>query len=94
MSKVVRMKQKVRPLKSVYYPDAPYAVERHDENDGTIYYAVQDMRPESFREVCSISDSWGGNPRAKHDAEQVARGLNLLVQYGLETLPNVRREED
>jgi hypothetical protein len=36
----------------------------------------------------------GTNAYAKHDAEQIARGLNLLVQYGKEQLPNVRKTED
>ena len=35
-------------------------------------------------------DDGGAAPYAKHDAEQIARGLNMLVQYGLEQLPNVR----
>lgn len=48
------------------------------------------MRPDSYRTVCYTTDGIGDNPYAKHDAEQIARGLNLLVQYGKETLPTVR----
>jgi len=90
MGKVVRMKPKVRPLRATYDPTSPYVVEREDQDNGTITYKVQDTRPDSFRCVCSTSDYEGDNPYAKHDAEQVARALNLLVQYGKERLPKVK----
>ena len=35
----------------------------------------------------------GENGYAKFDAEQIARGLNLLVQYGKESLPNVKEHD-
>ena len=60
------------------------------EDMGGITYEVHDERPDSYRFVCGVSDDCGGNGYAKHDAEQIARGLNLLVQYGKEILPNVR----
>ena len=39
-------------------------------------------------------DDEGRAGYAKHDAEQIARGLNLLVQYGKEALPNVKDRDD
>lgn len=90
MSNVVRIKRKPRPLRRTYSPAAPYAVERQDQEDGSITYEVYDERPESYRFVCGVSDDCGENAYAKHDAEQIVRGLNLLVQYGKETLPSVR----
>lgn len=90
---VVRLRRKPLPLSRTYSPNAPYVVERQDQDDGSITYEVLDERPESYRFVCAVSDDFGRNPYAKHDAEQIARGLNMLVQYGLETLPAVRGEE-
>jgi len=84
LSKVVGMKPKVRPLKSTYEPNSPYKVEREDWDDGTISYEVQDTRPESYRMVCTVSEHDNDHP--KHEAEQIARALNLLVQYGMEKL--------
>lgn len=94
MGTVVKLKRKPRPLQKTYSPKSPYEVEREDEDDGTIIYHVVDMRPESYRGVCQISDIQGEYPYAKHDAEQIARGLNLLVQYGMETMPDVRFPDD
>lgn len=73
-----------RPLKKTYRPDAPYEVERDDREDGSICYNIFDYRPESYRFVCSTHDEGGTNKHAKRDAELIARGLNLLVQQGLE----------
>ena len=94
MSNVVKIKRKVRALTKTYQPDAPYTVTRDDEEDGSIRYVIFDERPESYRFVCATSDDAGrfdgeeegsGMPStAKQDAEMIARGLNLLVQYGLE----------
>lgn len=92
MGDVLRIKRKPRPLKATYQPDAPYVVEREDQDDGSIRYMVFDHRPDSYRFVCSTNDDCGADPAAKHDAEQIARGLNLLVQYGMEKLPPAPRE--
>ena len=89
MGDLVRIKRKVRPLTRTYQPDAPYVVEREDQDDGSIRYMVFDHRPDSYRFVCSTNDDGGTDPSAKHDAEQIARGLNLLVQYGLERAPPI-----
>jgi hypothetical protein len=83
---VVKIKRKPRPLKATYQPNAPYVVEREDQDDGSIRYMVFDHRPESYRYVCGTNDDGGADPNAKRDAEMIARGLNLLVQYGLEKL--------
>jgi len=83
---VVRIKRKPRPLRATYQPDAPYVVERDDEEDGTIRYMVFDHRPESYRFVCTTNDDQGAYPHAKRDAELIAQGLNLLVEQGLEKL--------
>lgn len=87
MDNVVKIKRKVRPLRATYQPDAPYVVEREDQDDGSIRYMVFDHRPDTYRFVCSTNDDCGADPSAKHDAEQIARGLNLLVQHGLEKAP-------
>lgn len=81
------------PLKQTYQPTAPYVVRRQDQDDGTIIYELYDERPDSYRFICGISDYPGECPYAKHDAEQIARGFNMLVQYGLETLPKVREPD-
>lgn len=94
MAEVVKLKRKVRPLTKTYQPDAPYVAQRQDQDDGSISYEVFDKRPGSYRFVCATSDDMGGNPLAKHDAKQIARGLNMLVQYGLETMPAVRDPND
>jgi hypothetical protein len=94
MGDVFVMKRKPRPLRATYQPDAPYAVARQDQEDGSISYEIYDERPDSYRFVGATSDDIGGNAYAKHDAEQIARGLNLLVQYGKETLPIVREVAD
>lgn len=94
MSNVVRIKRKPRPLQKTYSPTAPYVVRREDQEGGSITYEVYDGRPGSYRFVCGVSDDYGRNGYARHDAEQIARGLNLLVQYGRETLPAVRDSDD
>lgn len=86
---VVRIKRKLRPLRKTYRPLVPYVVHRDDNEDGSISYDVYDERPESYRFVCGVYDDMD-NGYAKHDADQIARGLNLLVQYGMETLPKPR----
>ena len=93
MSNVVKIKRKPRPLTKTYQPNAPYVATRQDHDDGSITWEVFDERPDSYRFVCGVSDDCGMNAYAKHDAEQIARGLNLLVQYGKETLPAVRDED-
>lgn len=90
MNNVIRIKRKPRPLKKTYSPTEPYTVTRWDEEDGSIHYDICDERPDYYRHVCTVSDYEGQNPYAKHDAEQIVRGLNLLVQYGKETLPQVK----
>lgn len=90
MSNVIKLLRRPRPLRKTYQPTAPYEVEREDQEDGSISYFVADMRPDTYRTVAFANDDCGGNPYAKFDAEQIARGLNLLVQYGKEQLPNVR----
>lgn len=84
MDNVVRIKRRPRPLQRRYEPSAPYVVTREDEDDGSIRYAIFDERPESYRFMCATNDDGGTYPHAKRDAELIARGLNLLVQYGLE----------
>lgn len=84
MGTVTKIRRKARPLSKTYQPTAPYSVQREDEDDGSIRFEIFDERPESYRFVCATNDDAGGNPSAKRDAEMIARGLNLLVQYGLE----------
>jgi hypothetical protein len=90
MRNVYVMKRKPRPLRATYHPNAPYAITRQDQEDGSISYEVYDERRDSYRFVCATSDDMGSNAYAKHDAEQIAHALNLLVQYGKEILPIVR----
>lgn len=94
MGDVIKIKRKPRPLQKTYSPSAPYVVSREDQDDGSITYDVYDERPETYRWVFGISDDMGRNSYAKFDAEQIARGLNLLVQLGKETLPKVRDDGD
>lgn len=91
---IVQMKRRPRALRKTYQPNAPYEVERVDGDGGEIVYEVMDMRPDTYRRVSWTSDDDGRNGYAKHDAEQIARGLNLLVQHGKETLPKVRDRDD
>lgn len=93
MSTIIKLKRRPRPLQKTYQPNAPYVVSREDWEDGQISYEIIDERPDSYRVVCATSDDFGQNPYAKHDAEQIARALNLLVQYGNETLPTVRESD-
>lgn len=92
MNNIVKMPRKVRPLRKTYQPLAPYVVERCDD-DYSIRYEVIDERPKSYRIVCFVDDDEGHSGYAKFDAEQIARGLNLLVQCGKETLPNVKERD-
>lgn len=94
MSNIIRLKRKPRPLQKTYQPSAPYEVEREDLEDGTIKYKIMDMRPESYRTVCYTDDDMGENAYVKYDAEQIAKGLNLLVQYNKEQLPAIRDRDD
>jgi len=92
-SNVIRLKRRPRPLRKTYQPNAPYEVERQDQDDGSIGYEIWDARPDSYRYICQTNDDGGRNGYAKFDAEQIARGLNLLVQYGKESLPKVKDRE-
>lgn len=93
MTNVVRMRRKIRPLQKTYQPNSPYTATRQDQDDGSIWWEVFDERPNSYRFVCGCSDEGGENSYAKYDAEQIARSLNMLVQYGLEKLPSVKDNE-
>lgn len=84
MGTVTKIKRKARPLTKTYQPDAPYVVTREDQDDGSIRYVIFDERPESYRFVCATNDDAGLSPEAKADADLIARGLNMLVQYGLD----------
>jgi hypothetical protein len=94
MTNVIKFRKKPRPLRKTYHPNAPYEVEREDQDDGSITYYVTDVRPDSFRDIAYCNDDMGRNPYAKWDAEQIAKGMNLLVQYGLEQLPKVKERDD
>lgn len=93
LSNIVQLKRRPRPLRKTYSLTEPYEVEREDLDDGTIRYTVWDYRPESYRFVCGLDDDCGHDPYAMFNAKQIVRGLNLLVQYGMETLPKVREVE-
>jgi hypothetical protein len=77
-----------RPLQKTYSQTHPYVVERHDQEDGSISYEIWDHRPESYRRLCSVSDSDDSEtysdeyrrPQhcAKSDAEMIVRALNLM----------------
>ena len=84
MGTATKIKRKPRPLPKTYQPAAPYVVTREDEDDGSIRYVIFDERPESYRFVCATNDDAGANPEARADADLIARGLNMLVQYGLD----------
>lgn len=77
-----------RPLQKTYNPRHPYVVERHDQEDGSITYEVWDLRPDSYRRLCSINEHYDSleysdedkrpSHSAKDDAELIARALNIL----------------
>jgi hypothetical protein len=77
-----------RPLRAKYSPSHPYVVERHDQEDSSITYEVWDLRPDSYRRLCSINEWYDGGrlgdddetelSTAKADAELIARALNLM----------------
>lgn len=90
---IIKFKRKPRALRKTYDPTMPYEVERVDQEDGSISFHVVDVRPDSYRDVCVTNDAYG-NGYAKHDAEQIALGLNMLVSYGKEKLPNVKSADD
>jgi len=89
---VIKLRRKPRPLRKTYDPAAPYEVEREDRDSGVIAFNVTDVRPDSYRDICCIDDD--GNPYAKHDAEQIARALNMMVALGKERLPKVKQLVD
>ncbi|ARQ01919.1 hypothetical protein [Pseudorhodoplanes sinuspersici] len=67
----------IRPLRATYNPDAPYVVDRHDEEDGGIHYEIFDKRPDTYRRLCTISDEFSlSRGQAKKDAEMIVRALN------------------
>lgn len=77
-----------KPLKATYSPIHPYIVSRQDWDDGSISYEVWDIRPDSYRRLCSLTehedsldyDEESGKPKhtVKTDAELIARALNLV----------------
>jgi hypothetical protein len=87
MGTIHRLPARVRPLRKRYSPDEPYEIEREDLASGAIVYRVMDMRPDFYREVAAKDDDGGRDPSAKHDMEQVARALNMLVAMRIEVKP-------
>lgn len=78
-----------RPLSKTYDPANPYVVERHDQEDGSITYEIWDVRPATYRRLCSINEWNDGGAEddaehelstAKADADMIATALNRL--YG------------
>jgi hypothetical protein len=91
MASITKLPRKPRPLRKTYQPNAPYTVVRQDQEDGSITYEIFDERPDTYRFVCGISE-YDQDAHAKWQAEQIARGLNMLVQYGMEQLPIFKDE--
>lgn len=85
---VIPFKRKPRPLRRTYNPDAPYVVERVDDDSGSCKYEVVDTRPDSCRIVCIIHElEYEDKPMlAKWEADNIAAALNLRFKYG-EKLP-------
>jgi hypothetical protein len=74
-------KPAIRPLRATYNPSAPYAVERHDDEEGGIQYEIMDKRPDTYRRLCTISDEFSSTrAQAKKDADMIVRALNALHQ--------------
>jgi len=85
---VVKLKRPVRPLRKTYQPNAPYVVERHDEEDGSIQYEIWDHRPESYRRLTTVTEEIvefdvdvEDRGRAMRDAELICRALNFMHGY-------------
>lgn len=75
-------KPAIRPLRARYNPDAPYVVERHDDEEGGIQYEIIDKRPDSYRRLCTISDEFSSTrAQAKRDADMIVKALNALHQH-------------
>jgi hypothetical protein len=81
------MTTKARPLQKRYSPLRPYVVQRHDQDDGSIYYEIWDERPESYRRLCVIEEDANDDydepctdrGQAKRDADLIAKALNGLI---------------
>lgn len=75
-----------RPLTKTYSKSHPYAVERHDEEDGAIHYEIWDHRPDSYRRLCTVCEDYNDDAEAGHgdrgqskkDADLIVRALNLM----------------
>lgn len=76
----------VRPLTKTYDPQNPFVVERHDQEDGSIQYEIWDVRPETYRRLCTVAedyndDSEDGSPdrgQTKKDADMIVTALNMV----------------
>jgi hypothetical protein len=77
-----------RPLTKTYSTSHPYVVERHDQEDGSIHYEVWDLRPATYRRLCTIcedpadecDDEISNRGQAKRDAKLIADALNAASQ--------------
>lgn len=70
-------KPAIRPLRATYNPDAPYVVERHEDEEGGIQYEIIDKRPDTYRRLCTISDEFSvTRAQAKRDADMIVCALN------------------
>lgn len=91
-------KPAIRPLRARYNPEAPYVIERRDDEDGSIRYEIWDKRPETYNRLCVISednedcDEPQDRGRAKKDAELIVRALNAQhtssVEAALASIPD------
>lgn len=66
---------------------APYVVERHDQEDGSIQYEIWDRRPDTYRRLCTIAEEdvefdvdVEDRGRAKRDADLICAALNRHSQ--------------
>jgi hypothetical protein len=67
-----------KPLRKTFSPTHPFELHRRDQEDGSIDYEIWDMRPISYRRLCTISDEYSvTRGQAKRDAEAIVRALNL-----------------
>ncbi len=78
---------KVRPLRATYSPTHPYVIQRQDLDSGAITYEVWDLRPETYRRLCTLHEYYDGGVEdekgrerstVKQDAEMIVRALNLM----------------
>ena len=76
-----------RPLTKTYDPANPFVVERHDQEDGAIHYEIWDIRPDTYRRLCTVCEDYADDDddldpsdrgQTKKDADMIVTALNMV----------------